>query len=853
MLHVLAFASLGLLVPAGVSVAQTQTVRGATRASDRINDITDVQILSEEAGVTRILVEGTRPFTPEISTYKDSTIIALPGVWRAGPTGIRAVHKNGVAFVNCVQFASKPKRIVRIVASGESALRCELRATDSPRQWEIVLRDGTAAPAAPVAPETLNLEATIVSASKPLALPAPQNPWGQVATPPTSEAFWADADFEPQARSLTPTLAALDTVQRPIGMLMAAPEQVLPTLVAVAKKQEVVKGVGALAPVTISLPDTSVASTLPGLTAAAITAPTVSNKPKPVVAKPADSKKAPEAPRKRSSGPIDVEKTRVSLNLVDTDVTAVLKSIADYSGVNIIVSPEVTGKVTVSLRDVTVAEALSQIASIAKFEYLLKGQTFIVGSAERINKAAGDPELDTIGSEQIPFFYANPEDLKKALDQSFPNLTFTVVGVSAESKQVQTDPSTVGTTGAQNGPSSQTVKITPRGGVITIMASLERRKKARSFIENTERTIISGSLNESDRIKEQKRGYETELYQIHNSEPQSLVDLMKTLMPSISILIGPTPNFVGISGSGSASFSGGGSSAAGGSGSGGGSSSSAGSASPRPSTLIVTGPAAEVKEALEKLEKIDIKVPLLIFEAKLVEVNNDDRDKLGISYDLSRSVTIGEQNTGDAASFGGGQSGGGAGGGGTPGREFNGGAIFRTPYTINAALSALASQNKARILASPTLTALDSNPALGFIGDEIKYVSNIQQTQTGQNITTEVAKAGITLKVVGRVRPNGEIELLVHPEVSLIKNFIQLPNGVSLPQIATRYVDTTVRVKDGETIGIGGLLNEQDAESIQKVPFLSQLPILGRFFQNREKSKTRTELMVFITSRIVKD
>jgi type II secretory pathway component GspD/PulD (secretin) len=62
-----------------------------------------------------------------------------------------------------------------------------------------------------------------------------------------------------------------------------------------------------------------------------------------------------------------------------------------------------------------------------------------------------------------------------------------------------------------------------------------------------------------------------------------------------------------------------------------------------------------------------------------------------------------------------------------------------------------------------------------------------------------------------------------------------------------------VRIKDGETIAIGGLLNEQDVETMQKVPFLSDLPILGRFFNDKQKNKTRTELMVFITSRIVKD
>jgi type II secretory pathway component GspD/PulD (secretin) len=859
MLHVLALASLGLMLPATSVVAQTQAVRGTSRASDRINDITDVQILTDEAGQTRIVIEGTRAFTPEVSTYKGNTIVAVPGLWRAGRTGVRPVHKNGITFVNCVQFATKPRRIVRVVASSQKELRYELRATDSPRVWEVLLTDAdAAAPATPASAEApVAVEIVPATTGKPIALPPPTATLWTV----NGEALWAEADFEPLARTLTPTLAAMDTGQRPVGMLVATPERITPSLL----------GSGPVAPVVVDLPNPPL-DTLPGLTAAAITSsgkPRIAEKPAVKAAekpKAVSEKPKPET-RKRSSEPVDVEKARVTLDLVDTDVYAVLKAIADQSGVNIIVSPEVKGKVTVSLRKVTIADALSQIASISKFEYLLKGQTFFVGSAESINKADSDPELNAIGNEHVSFFYADPQDLKKALDQAFPGLTFQVIVVSSESKLVQTDPSTVGTTGAQTGtPTSQVVKVSPRGGVVAVTASAEKRKKARKFIEDTEKNLIATSVTQAMTDRTRMEGFETEVYKVHNSDPDSLIVLIRQLVPSVQVMPGAIPNFVGTSGGGSASFAAGSaasaSAATGAALSGGGGGAAAGPGAVKTNMLVLTGPAADVKRAIEKLEKIDVKVPLLTFEAKLVEVNNDNRDRLGVSYDFSRPVTIGEQNAGDASNIGPGQVGGGAAGGaggagggaaGNPGREFNGGAIFRTPYTINATINALTQQNKARILASPTLTALDNNPAIGFIGDEIKYVSNIQQTPVGQTIQTELARAGITLKVLGRVRPNGEIELLVHPEVSLIKNFLQLPNGVSLPQIATRYVDTTIRVKDGETIAIGGLLNEQDAEAIQKVPFLGDLPILGRFFQNREKNKTRTELMVFITSRIVKD
>src|SRR5207253_4526012 len=139
------------------------------------------------------------------------------------------------------------------------------------------------------------------------------------------------------------------------------------------------------------------------------------------------------------------------------------------------------------------------------------------------------------------------------------------------------------------------------------------------------------------------------------------------------------------------------------------------------------------------------------------------------------------------------------------------GAILRSPYTVSASLDALETKGRARTLARPNLSALDGQPAVVFIGDQIKYVLSIQQTQQGQSIQTETATVGITLRVTGKTSPDGYITLNIHPEVSAITSFLTAgTSGIQLPQISTRFVDTTVRVKSGETIAIGGLIQEQD-------------------------------------------
>ena len=265
-----------------------------------------------------------------------------------------------------------------------------------------------------------------------------------------------------------------------------------------------------------------------------------------------------------------------------------------------------------------------------------------------------------------------------------------------------------------------------------------------------------------------------------------------------------------------------------------------------PNTLVLTGSPEDIAKARAILERIDVRTPQISYEARVVDVNRQDLQTLGLRYDFSRQAYIGERNEtgqGTLGPTGAVQS------AGNP----NFGAILRSPYTIGVTLDALANNNRARTLASPNLSAIDGQPATAFIGDQIKYVVSIQQTTTGQTVQTETASVGITLRVTGKASPDGYITLYIHPEVSSITSFRDLSNGISLPQIATRFVDTTVRVKSGETIAIGGLLQEQDINNLQKVPILGDIPILGQLFRRSQKTKNRSEIVVFVTARATED
>lgn len=257
--------------------------------------------------------------------------------------------------------------------------------------------------------------------------------------------------------------------------------------------------------------------------------------------------------------------------------------------------------------------------------------------------------------------------------------------------------------------------------------------------------------------------------------------------------------------------------------------------------LLLTGKDIDVKRAKEMLSQLDVRPPQFVYEARLVEVNKDDVSQLGLKFDLGRAIQIGEND-----------------GGGQPNtainavdgaRKLTGGSIFRTPYSVATQIDALATKGKANILARPTLSALDGNQAVTFIGDQVPYViSQSIGANGGLNIQTGIASAGIRLQVSGRSNGDGTMTIYVHPEISTITQFVG-----GLPQISTRFVDTTIRVKNGETIAIGGLVQKQDIDNMRKIPGLGDLPILGQLFRSTDKRTKESEVLIFITCSLSKD
>jgi type II secretory pathway component GspD/PulD (secretin) len=244
----------------------------------------------------------------------------------------------------------------------------------------------------------------------------------------------------------------------------------------------------------------------------------------------------------------------------------------------------------------------------------------------------------------------------------------------------------------------------------------------------------------------------------------------------------------------------------------------------RGQNLVVTGTQQAVDAVKDLVAKLDVISPQVALEVRVVEVAANTLSNIGISMSPIIGSTYTETNP-----------------------NTNPMIFGRTPLNITVILNALAEKGQAKILANPTIAAMDGRRALIRTGDDIPLVvRQIFGSTVLENVVT--FRAGVTLEIIPKISPDGIITVILKPTVSTITGV----TNQGAPQISVREVQTTLMVKDGETIVIGGLLEERDIVQMTKIPLLGDLPILGRLFRSERKDHRRTELIITVTPRILK-
>jgi pilus assembly protein CpaC len=243
--------------------------------------------------------------------------------------------------------------------------------------------------------------------------------------------------------------------------------------------------------------------------------------------------------------------------------------------------------------------------------------------------------------------------------------------------------------------------------------------------------------------------------------------------------------------------------------------------------------------------------PQILLKVRFISIDRTKSEQFGINiFSNGFGNTIGGISTGSLTStLPSGSTGATVTGGTTPTNI----AAFYPGLNIGVTIQALKTNYGAQVLAEPNLLTSNGKQASFLAGGEYPYpMVQGGSGGAGSAITIMFKEYGVRLNFIPTITPRGTIRLQVAPEVSALDfaDAVEI-SGFQVPAITTRKVKTEIELADGQSFVIGGLLDNTESETFSKIPFLGDIPILGKFFQSMQKTKANTELIVIVTPEIV--
>jgi general secretion pathway protein D len=256
--------------------------------------------------------------------------------------------------------------------------------------------------------------------------------------------------------------------------------------------------------------------------------------------------------------------------------------------------------------------------------------------------------------------------------------------------------------------------------------------------------------------------------------------------------------------------------------------------------LLILCTGLEYERIKKMLVSIDVTPKQVLLEATIAEVALNDQLRFGLKWffnDGNSSTGFTNMQNGAVGSV-------------FPGFNY----VFASS-NIRVALEALSGITNVNVISSPTLMVLDNRTAILQVGDQVPIA--VQQA-TGVNTNDapivnaiELKDTGVILQVTPRINDNGRVLLEIQQEVSDVVPTTS--SGIDSPTIQQRKIKTSVVVDDGQTLALGGLIQDQDRTNKTQVPVLGDIPLLGNLFKVKTNTKIRTELLILITPRVVRD
>ncbi|MBN1459144.1 MAG: hypothetical protein JXA57_06380 [Armatimonadetes bacterium] len=551
---------------------------------------------------------------------------------------------------------------------------------------------------------------------------------------------------------------------------------------------------------------------------------------------------------------------RFTLEFVDAELVDVFQALATQSGVNVAVSGSVKGKTTLRLRNVTLEQAMNIVTKLNGLDYAWVEAAYVVGTPEEV-RAMRVADLRT---QVVVLQHIQPEYAQQVLSKITPEVTVSTQKGVRSVLLLGTEESLAKARRALAEIDVEPLPQPPTTEVVPV-----RYMKAEDLAETIEQALpevsvqmgtqpnsllITADAMQWESVRSMLANVDVPpppaqatqaVYFVKYTSPSELRDSLVRLLPDVQVHLAPrsfTPTVDrpsgGIGGTAQllAAPQYGGDGAAG---------TGEGEAAGAPVTaLILSGAPWTVERAIQILEELDRAPRQVHIEAMVTEVNREDITRIGIDWGPTEEAGLGATGVpfviGEPIPDGLDAD--------IPAKDLKIGTIQRSYLQWSASIRLLEEQGRARVLSNPSVTTLDGRQTALHTGETYYYEVAVAAATTG-GIVKDIRTfdVGVSLIVNPHVNADDEITLTISPTVAALRGTSEF----ALPVVTERAVVTTVRVKNGETAVIAGLVSDEETVVVKKIPFLGDIPIAGELFKSRERRPSHQEILIFVTPTIV--
>ncbi len=452
--------------------------------------------------------------------------------------------------------------------------------------------------------------------------------------------------------------------------------------------------------------------------------------------------------------PKTASQSKISLDIKGMDIIDVLKMLATRSGMNIVIGKNVTGKVTLFLKEVDILDAFDIILAANDLAFEKKGGILNVVTQRDYELLYGERYQDKKQVKVVQLKYAKAADLARALAQIKTNIGKIVVDEASNT--------------------------------VVLIDTQTKINEMEGFISGTDLPV------------------RTKVFNLNYAQADKL-------SPKIQDSITKGVGVIKID--------------------------------ERTNKIVITDYPEKLEEIAKVIKAFDEKTPQVLIDSQIIEIRPSDKFEMGIDWDfwikknfkIAASLPVGTNNRlllGTTSS--------------APSEQGN----------YKAVLDLLRTIGETKILSSPRITALNNQEAKILVGTKDAYITSTT-SQSGETAVTSQSvnfvDVGIKLYVTPTVNRDGFVTMKIKPEISSAERTNLTSEGqiTQVPIVTTSEIETSIVVKDGVTIIIGGLRKDEKTKTVKKIPLLGDIPFLGVLFKSTLEELKNTELVVLLTPHVI--